>query len=580
MVFSLNAYPSSINISRNKAWDIVKSQILFGDTSNVNVYVSNFVYEANSYVKALIKDEETPNFSSWFFLIDDVPYASWEHACRYVFVNTEDGTFTIKNNTRPPVFSDMTNIVRQVIVKGSDTSKTIINKRNITNRSSSNGIHDYAVIISGGCDVENNHERYWNNCSALYSTLVNLYGYQRSHIYVIMADGTDPAKDMIEIDGSKRSQPLDLDGDGTNDIQYAATKQNISLVFNTLHNILTTDDNLLVYVTDHGGNHNGNCYFCLWGTEHMLSSEFATEINKVDAGNINVCLTQCYSGGFINDLQAANRTIITACASNEVATARMGYLYGEFSYQWISALACETPDGTTVYADGNNDGVISIWESYNYAKNHDVYCPNDENPQYSSTPSLLGRTLTIDNDNGFRGRYNNGTSTNNIILPYPLYTNSGGYVYIYSLNLIGATVTHQGTTPAYWSCNTTTGFLEVRFPSSGGTIVVHIEQNGFDYYLPILATNNSPYLAIELTNGVLKVLVLSKESDENNLDSIEKTYANWTIEIYNAITGNRVSNQTVDDDLYSVDTAGWDSGIYIIRVTIGDIILSEKIVIK
>lgn len=33
-------------------------------------------------------------------------------------------------------------------------------------------------------------------------------------------------------------------------------------------------------------------------------------------------------------------------------------------------------------------------------------------------------------------------------------------------------------------------------------------------------------------------------------------------------------------DNYTFDTAGWESGIYIVRVTIGDEVLSEKVVVK
>jgi hypothetical protein len=58
--------------------------------------------------------------------------------------------------------------------------------------------------------------------------LVNVYNYDKSHIYVLIADGTNPAIDRKRLNGTYDSSPLDLDGDGTNDIQYAATKANIT----------------------------------------------------------------------------------------------------------------------------------------------------------------------------------------------------------------------------------------------------------------------------------------------------------------------------------------------------------------
>ncbi len=57
--------------------------------------------------------------------------------------------------------------------------------------------NDYAVIISGGGDNESNWVRYWNDCSAMYSALVNVYNYSPPHIYVIMADGTSSGNDRV-----------------------------------------------------------------------------------------------------------------------------------------------------------------------------------------------------------------------------------------------------------------------------------------------------------------------------------------------------------------------------------------------
>lgn len=54
----------------------------------------------------------------------------------------------------------------------------------------------------------------------------------------------------------------------------------------------------------------------------------------------------------------------------------------------------------------------------------------------------------------------------------------------------------------------------------------------------------------------------------------------WTIEVYNARKGEKVLVQEVEGNNYTFDTAGWESGIYIVRVTIGDKVLSEKVVVK
>ncbi len=121
--------------------------------------------------------------------------------------------------------------------------------------------------------------------------------------------------------------------------------------------------------------------------------EFAKEVNKINAGTINVCMEQCNSGGFIDNLEADNRVIVTACKHDEGAEAMPpDYLYSEFTYHWISAVTGATPDGTNVDADTNNDGFVSMREAFDYAESHDT---RPETPQYSSTPYELGEKLTL-----------------------------------------------------------------------------------------------------------------------------------------------------------------------------------------
>jgi len=588
--FCSHVYPTII-ISQSKAWQIVKSQVLQDDTTNVNVYVSNHMIDAGTIIKALFKDEHSPNYTSWLFFIDDAPYSSWEHPCRYVFVDVNNGSITTKRNTRPPYLNDYSCLVWQTLPNVSALRKEPHERSQSTLVTAS---HDYAVIINGGGNKEINHERYWNNCSALYSTLINKYGYLRDHIYVIMADGTDPTKDTRLSDGSFRSQKLDLDNDGTNDIQYAATKQNNSTVFNTLHNCVNNNENLFVYVTDHGGYNNGTYNMALWNNDEMTASEFNTELNKVNAANINVCLTFCYSGGFISDIQASNRVITTACKFNEFAHSSSSHVYGEFSKHWISAFAGEELEADTiVVVDNNCDGIISMEEAYNYVSAHDqytspIYTPlnydTTENPQFLSNPTNLGTSLSLNCI--FKGTYYNGSSTSSINLPNPLYTNCGGFVIINSPFIKGATVTYQGTTPSYWLCNTTTGSLKVDFPSSGGTTIVRIQKNGNDHYLPIISTSNPYILSIRVTNGVIEVNLLIEES-ERNQSELEKTYSQstsqdnvWVIDVYNAIAGEKVFSQNITGVSSSIDTCGWEPGVYVIRATIGDVVLLDKVFIK
>lgn len=250
----------------------------------------------------------------------------------------------------------------------------------------------YAVIISGGSDPYNNWIRFWNDCSAMYKTLKTIYGFTDDHIYVLMSDGTDPGADRHLNNDTYDSSPLDLDNDGVNDVKYAATKANINTVINTLSSTLTPNDYLFIFSTDHGGTQSGShvCMY-LWG-ESISDDEFAQQINKVQAGFIDIVMEQCFSGGFIPYFAQDNRIISTACTASQSSYATSDNLYDEFVYHWISAVKGSTPNGTKVYADANNDGIISMQEAFNYAQTSDSKI---ETPQYNSTPNNLGQIISL-----------------------------------------------------------------------------------------------------------------------------------------------------------------------------------------
>lgn len=308
-------------------------------------------------------------------------------------MNVNDGNFIVYNEQTPPLLDNMKVIIeKRIKISGKlfDFSKTKKSKTVIA----SNTIHNYAVIISGGANAYNNWIRYWNDCAAIYSVLTNIYGYADDHIYVLISDGTSTGKDRHHYDGSYDSSPLDLDGDGDNDIRFAATRANITQVCNTLKNKLTSDDNLLIYTMDHGGweGTDTDVFLNLWNNEVISDNDFDLEINKINAGIINICMGQCNSGGFIDDLQTENRVISTACRFDESSYAKSNLIYDEFVYHWTAAIAGQTPDGTSINADSNNDGYISMQEAFQYAGNRDA---QPEHPQYSSTPTTLGEISSL-----------------------------------------------------------------------------------------------------------------------------------------------------------------------------------------
>ena len=117
----------------------------------------------------------------------------------------------------------------------------------------------------------------------MYKCLRNVYNYDRDRIIVLMSDGTSPDLDRHNLtDGTYSSSPQDLDGDGTDDMNYSATWSNISTVFNYLRDHVTGDEQVFVFVTDHRVRKDGKSYVVLWDDYIMSSYEFAIEIRKIN----------------------------------------------------------------------------------------------------------------------------------------------------------------------------------------------------------------------------------------------------------------------------------------------------------
>lgn len=406
LLFSVVGNSVAQSTTKGEALDYLKSTMLFGmDTSNMEIY-SN-ISKVSPYDTIITMDSfvVAPQYESWMFFIDEYPYANWGHRCKYIFVGSDCNKDSVVIRNMPPVSFSNFEIHKRVLVPfqySEDSIFSILPGENpIKNVTSSN--NEYAVIISGGYNPLNNWPRYWYDCSAMYNTLINKYHYLKDNIYVIMANGTN--SDNCYNWGTKtnpqyQSMPYDLDGDGVDDIQYAATMTNINSVFDELNHIVTDNDNVFVFVTDHGGE--GSIIY-LW-EQFVSSTWFASQVNKVShAKSINICMEQCYSGGYATVLAGNNRVIATACAANEPSWSRIGSHYDEFCYQWIAAVNGREPNGTNVNADYNNDGYVSMTEAFTYAKSHDYnYNHYPVGNQYHETPQFsapeipnLGPYLTL-----------------------------------------------------------------------------------------------------------------------------------------------------------------------------------------
>ena len=250
--------------------------------------------------------------------------------------------------------------------------------------------HLYAVLVNGGRNRLTNHERYWNDCAFLYRTLRQTYHIPKRNITLLMSDGGEPDRDMLRHDGlGFRTSPVDLDGDGQSDVDGAATLDNVSNVFVRLRQQLTADDRLFLFVMDHGGTDDNDTESCvwLWGEERLNDYVLGGLVGTLNVGAVCILMGQCYSGGFIDNLQRTGLVIATACSGNELSWSCADLPYDEFVYHWVCAVNGADEQGRSVMADADGDGLVSMAEAFDYARSHDR---RPETPQYRSWPDDLG----------------------------------------------------------------------------------------------------------------------------------------------------------------------------------------------
>jgi len=253
----------------------------------------------------------------------------------------------------------------------------------------------HAVIINGGMNKLMNHERYWNDCAFLYRVLRNDYHIPKRDITLLISDGGSPDDDMLRSDGGGfASSSSDIDGDGERDVWLPATFNMVSSTLLDLSRQLTVSDHLFLFLMDHGGSSDKqhDSFLYLWGGDKLTDTGLAALLNQFNVKSMSIVLGQCYSGGFIDNLERSGRVITTACRGDELSWSHPDKPFDSFAYHWICAIAGHDEKGVAVNADDNGDGWVTMDEAYRYACQHEC---RPETPQYSSISLSLGETWTF-----------------------------------------------------------------------------------------------------------------------------------------------------------------------------------------
>ena len=253
---------------------------------------------------------------------------------------------------------------------------------------------NFAVLICGDV-AESGYNEFWNDTVWMYKMLRRA-GYKKANIYVLYGDGADYYSGNPKYRCNHRVT------------DFPATTTWVDRVFDGMKNgdaargikKLRSNDSLFVWTFDHGAYMGSNsAYLCLmdgW----MTSSHFANKLNRCSYSKRAIFMQQCYSGGFISALQNSRTYISTACRANETAHraddeneyyGSQWYCHGEYNYHIISAMDKQLPSGSSVDADSNNDGRVSVREAHLYMSARES---QSEQPQQSSGGNV-GNTFKL-----------------------------------------------------------------------------------------------------------------------------------------------------------------------------------------
>ncbi len=496
-----------------------------------------------------------------------MPFANWEHPCSYIFVDKQTGEHEIvKEKIHPANFNEY-EIISKVKRPGGACKMLKSNSPAVIQTVTPNE-HLYAVIING-CDWR----RYWNDISAMYCTLVDVYGYPEENIFVHYVGGSS-------------SFGNDFNDDSNSDIDYNANKGTIERTFRNLSGEWTNDpnvpelgpnDQLFIFTDDHGG-HDGSSYLCLPDYD-LYPNELADYVEDINCASMVFVMEQCHSGGFESDITdvtnaaCKHRVIHTACGEYESSWAEIWIgdaMYDEFVFYWTAAARGYYPDPTgaepweTIDATGsfdfdsyfvshpadydpddNSDGKVQMEEAFAYADDFDTWSPTgyynryysyDENPITNNISGfqedlldLSGYSGTISNNQTVSGSF---IVSGDLLVPSGVTLNISAGSKFYFINN-GSELIVNGTLSAVGTSGNNITF-DFTSPSANG-----IEFNNGSSGTLSYCTIENAYCGVDCNQSLPTI---TNCTISNNYTGIE---------LYNiGVQTNNIGNNTIEDNQY------------------------------
>ena len=183
----------------------------------------------------------------------------------------------------------------------------------------------------------------------------------------------------------------------------------------------------------------------------------------------------------------------------------------------------------------------------------------------------------------FSGYYISGSLSSNFGLGVPLIVERNVPTYIETTNFRGMNVSWNTlyTNPTYWYYDGDQ-VLSLVYPQNGsGPLIVQATaqyglSNCGNFEIYLYGQSSSYNLNIDNSSDVITVSLSPNETNGENVRNAHE----WTLEIYNSATGEKIFYKQLKDFVYSVDTLGWKPGIYLVRAIIDNEALCGKVVVK
>ena len=178
----------------------------------------------------------------------------------------------------------------------------------------------------------------------------------------------------------------------------------------------------------------------------------------------------------------------------------------------------------------------------------------------------------------FRGQYTSGNLSGNINYTHVFNVRINTATSVFSPNFYDATVSYSssGAIPTAWSFNSTNGNLNFKTSTPSVPVVINVTDGCGNSYT-LYAFGTSQY-KLNVSSGEGEITVsLVEDGDSDRGISVNLP---WTVEVRNAATGRLMATRSSTSRSETISTVGWPKGIYVVKATIGDEELTEKVIVK